>query len=92
MPSKDASAQKANREKLKAEKEERRRLGRERANESRKRRRANPELHAVEFEVEATTSIEVEEKEDWAPPDAKWRQQILTKNSTWNSKRRGKSR
>ena len=38
MPSKDASAQKANREKLKAEKEERRRLGRERANESRKKR------------------------------------------------------
>ena len=33
MPSKDASAQKANREKAKAEKEERRRLGRERANE-----------------------------------------------------------
>ena len=48
MPSKDASAQKANRERLKAEKEERRRLGRERANESRKKRRANPELHAVD--------------------------------------------
>ena len=59
---------KANREKAKAEKEERRRLGRERANESRKKRRANPELHAVEFEA----SIEVEEKEDWALPDAKW--------------------
>ena len=69
MPSKDASAQKANRERLKAEKEERRRLGRERANESRERRRADPELHAAEFEVEVTTSIEVEEKED---PDAKW--------------------
>ena len=41
---------KANREKSKAEKEERRRLGRERAEESRKRKRANPELYAVEFD------------------------------------------
>ena len=49
-PSKDASAQKANRERLKAEKEERRRLGRERVEESRKRKRANPELYAVEFD------------------------------------------
>ena len=49
MPSKDASAQKANRERLKAEKEERRRLGGERANESRKKRRANPE-HLIHFD------------------------------------------
>ena len=40
---------KANRERLKAEKEERRRLGRERANESRKKRRANPE-HLIHFD------------------------------------------
>ena len=46
-----------------------RRLAIVRGNESRKRRRADPELHAAEFEVEVTTSIEVEEKED---PDAKW--------------------
>ena len=67
MPSKDASAQKANRERLKAEKEERRRLGRERiqASEIRARRRSSSKFRRIDvaIEVEATPvgSMGVEE-------------------------------
>ena len=59
MPSKDASAQKANREKAKAEKEERRRLGRERAANSKLRRSGFLETsQEVENSGEVETQVE----------------------------------
>ena len=74
----------ANRERLKAEKEERRRLGRERiqASEIRARRKSSTEFRRIDVAIEVNPTpvglMEVEEKEEMeedtfhgAPPDAK---------------------
>ena len=74
----------ANRERLKAEKEERRRLGRERiqASEIRARRKSSTEFRRIDVATEVNPTpvglMEVEEKEEMeedtfhgAPPDAK---------------------
>ena len=74
----------ANRERLKAEKEERRRLGRERiqASEIRARRKSSTEFRRIDGAIEVNPTpvglMEVEEKEEMeedtfhgAPPDAK---------------------
>ena len=62
MPKKDAKCQKDRRERIKREKEEIRRLAIVRGNESRKRRRIDPELHTAEFEVEVTAPMDMEEE------------------------------
>ena len=91
MPSKDENAQKANRERLMAEKEERRRLGRERiqASEIRARRKSSTEFRRIDVAIEVNPTpvglMEVEEKEEMeedtfhgAPTDAKRRMARLS--------------